>query len=94
MLKFPNITKYRTDRVYRVIVSFEGGYSTGSGFFIGKNVFLTCFHVAFTKELRQLRMDPLFKGINNSDENKGDRPLCFIGTYLVICFNDHIGRRI
>lgn len=69
MIKYPNLTRYRTERVYRVIVSFVGGYSTGSGFFIRKNLFLTCFHVAFTKELRRLRLDPLFKSIHNNNEH-------------------------
>lgn len=54
------LIKYREKRIYRITVRHTNGFSTGSGFFIAEKRFLTCFHVAFTKELRKLRNDPQF----------------------------------
>jgi S1-C subfamily serine protease len=70
MKLFRVLAKYREDRVYRVIITLRNGnHTVGSGFFIKKNKFLTCFHVAFTKELKNLRTDLNFTGITGSDEH-------------------------
>lgn len=71
MYLITSLIKYKEERVYRVIVHHKGssGYTTGSGFFIERNRFLTCFHVAFTMELKNLRKDPQFTSIPGDDEH-------------------------
>ncbi len=57
--------------VHRFITySPNENYGTGSGFFISNNGnFLTCFHVAFRKELRQIRQTSAFQKINGNNEH-------------------------
>lgn len=61
---FFNQIKYKKERVYRVKVIFSNGsISVGSGFFVSKTKFLTCFHVVFG-ELRILKNDQNFLRLN------------------------------
>ncbi len=66
---FINLTRYREERVCRTIVYSASGLSTGSGFFISKDNFLTCFHVIFGGELSRLRNDSRFKDSAGADEH-------------------------
>ena len=76
-----NYTNYKKSRTYRVIVSYaNGNYGTGSGFFIAKGLFLTCFHVAFGKELKFLINDPEYISSTGQDRK----------TKLQSYFNSHI----
>jgi S1-C subfamily serine protease len=64
-----NINRKR-ERVYRFITHSSNNYTVGSGFFISKHGgFLTCFHVAFKSELRQIRQNPDFQKITGNDEH-------------------------
>ena len=66
-----NQAKYVKERVYRVKVSSANGYASGSGFFISPRKFLTCFHVVFLKELRNLRNDSDFiRGVGADEHEK------------------------
>ena len=64
-----NYTNYKKVRTYRVIVPYvNGNYGIGSGFFITKELFLTCFHVAFGKELKSLVNDPEYVSSLGQDQ--------------------------
>lgn len=59
------------NRVYRVLVNYaDGTNSSGSGFFIGKDKFLTCSHVIFGCGLRDIQKDKIFKTIKKDNENE------------------------
>ncbi len=56
----------RRKLIYRIVVHSSKGTNTGTGFFINnEGYFLSCFHVAFGKELRHL------KGISEFKQTKG-----------------------
>ncbi|MBI4322702.1 MAG: trypsin-like peptidase domain-containing protein [Candidatus Omnitrophica bacterium] len=57
--------------VYRFVAYHPSGrWSAGSGFFLNKKGdFLTCFHVAFGRELRHLRISPDFKQVSGVNEH-------------------------
>ncbi len=69
---FNDNIQYKKKVIRRVLAYFSGGNTgVGSGFFVNKNgIFLTCFHVAFGGELKNLRNDPDFIAIKESDEHK------------------------
>ena len=65
-----NRSSYKRARVYRVMSHGSNGYiGAGSGFFISKRQFLTCFHVIFGSELKRIRNDPQFTSISGDDEH-------------------------
>lgn len=68
---FETTVTFRRKRVVRIVVTYKpSGSSVGSGFFINsKGDLLTCFHVVFGKELRQIRNDSTFQVITGQDEH-------------------------
>ncbi len=59
------------ERVYRVIIRYNNGTeSSGSGFFVSKKKFITCFHVIFGGELRNIRSLPEFSAIQHTSEHE------------------------
>lgn len=58
-------------RVYRVIIRYGNGTeSSGSGFFVSKKKFVTCFHVVCGGELRNIRGLPEFSAIQHTSEHE------------------------
>lgn len=69
MFEFLNRRSDRRKYINRVVVVFLDYCSAGSGFFVNKEgKLITCFHVAFGKDMNQLRKDEEFLKI------KGDEP--------------------
>jgi|GEM_PF-2043215 len=67
---FFNQAKYIKECVCRVIIHNVGNsLFVGSGFFIKKNLFLTCFHVVFSSELKNLRKNPQFILLTEPNEH-------------------------
>lgn len=66
-----SISKKR-EQIVRVITTYiPAGDSIGTGFFINNNGdLLTCFHVVFGEELRQIRKNNILANINESDEHE------------------------
>lgn len=59
------------ERVYRVIIRYSNSNeSSGSGFFVSKKKFITCFHVVFGGELRNIRSLPEFNAIQHASEHE------------------------
>ena len=59
------------ERVYRIIIRYSNGNeSSGSGFFVNKKKFVTCFHVVFGGELRNIRSLPEFNTIQHINEHE------------------------
>lgn len=65
-----NDVDYKRQRILRILVEYKNNNTDwGSGFFIdGQGQFLTCFHVVFGGELRNLRNNQDFKKISGADE--------------------------
>lgn len=65
--------QFKKGRAYRVIVSLptQGSFSCGTGFFVNKTIFVTCFHVAFSNNggLKAIRNDPRFISSVGQDEH-------------------------
>lgn len=58
------------EKVCRVVVyENDENYGTGSGFFVASKKLITCFHVAFRKELKFLRLLPIFQNIEAKNEH-------------------------
>ena len=68
---FEKTVAFRRKRVVRIIVTYRPeGDSVGTGFFIdAEGDLLTCFHVVFGKELRNMRNDSVFQAITGQDEH-------------------------
>lgn len=64
-----NNLEYKKKRTYRVIVHFQNGQGFGSGFFINESSFLTCFHVIFGTELKNIREDEQFIATAGTNEH-------------------------
>lgn len=62
--------EYKKARTYRIIITFQNGASCGSGFFFKKDKFLTCFHVVFGTELRNIRLDQSYVDSPGNDEHE------------------------
>lgn len=63
--------EYVKERVYRVIIRYgNGNESSGSGFFVNRERFITCFHVLFGGELRNIRSRPDFNVIQQESEHE------------------------
>jgi S1-C subfamily serine protease len=63
--------QYVKDRVYRVIIKYGNGMeASGSGFFVNKSKFITCFHVVFGGELRNVRNLQEFTSLVGNDERQ------------------------
>ena len=69
---FSNSIKYKKERILRVhVLNNSSGIQTGTGFFIEKGrIFLTCFHVIFGTELKNLRVLPAFISAAGSTEHE------------------------
>lgn len=68
---FSDRINYKKERILRIIIELKNVKpGTGSGFFINdKGQFLTCFHVIFGGELKNIRKSPDFKSISGNDEH-------------------------
>jgi len=65
-----NDISYKRQRIVRVICKYKVGDSFGTGFFIEENgKLLTCFHVVFGKQLRQIREDSDLSNISGTHEH-------------------------
>jgi S1-C subfamily serine protease len=59
-----NEVDYKKARIVRVICKYKIGDSFGTGFFVNQSgKLITCFHVVFGMELRQIRNIPEFQSI-------------------------------
>ncbi|MBI2087102.1 MAG: trypsin-like peptidase domain-containing protein [Candidatus Zambryskibacteria bacterium] len=70
------------NRVYRVIINYSykpNCVSSGAGFFISRNQFLTCFHVVFGNELVDIRKDLEFLKLKEANEHENLK-LFFLNT--------------
>ncbi len=71
MTKTLSFGEYVKERVYRVVIKYSNGVeSSGSGFFINKKKFITCFHVIFGGELRNIRSLPEYNSIQEDNEHE------------------------
>ena len=80
MSKTPAHGEYVKERVYRVVIRYGNGIeSSGSGFFISKKKFITCFHVVFGTELRNIKNLPEYNSIKQANEHEKLK-IYYIGT--------------
>lgn len=68
---FTERINYKKKRILRILVYLNNGsIVTGSGFFIDNNGrLLTCFHVVFSKGLKDFRKDQVFISIQGNSEH-------------------------
>ena len=68
---FSDRISYKKERILRILVHLKNGsIVTGSGFFINNNAqLLTCFHVVFGEELRNIRTNQDFISITGDNEH-------------------------
>lgn len=68
---FSDRVSYKRERILRILTHFKNGnVGTGSSFFIDNSgQLLTCFHVVFGEELKNIRTAPDFISIQGNDEH-------------------------